>query len=167
MISVNTHLNPQIRMQKYNSHCISRRNWFDLARAHCSFSEPQPLNPFESIKRCLTGEVDDLPLPAYCWEQSVIPSPWKIRWTEAAAYGGGLKLDDPVFRSKWTKYCRAHAWINCHPEVACECEGHNYLGTHSTEGHAPAAAATAKPALIPLIVIETPNLTSTEVDASN
>jgi len=129
--------------------------------------EPEPLNAFESIERLLNTEVDDLILPAYFWEQSDVPSPWNIYWTEAAAYRGGLELDDPMFGDCWTKYWGAHAWLNCHPEEPCECEPHNCLGTHSMEGHAPAAAATAKPVLVPLIVIEPPTPTPSEIDAYN
>ena len=57
-------------------------------------SEPEPLNAFQSIEGLLNTEVDDLILPAYFWEQSDVPSPWNIYWTEAAAYGGGLELDN-------------------------------------------------------------------------
>jgi len=38
---------------------------------------------------------------------------------------------------------------------------------HSTEGHAPEAAGTAKPAPVPLIVIEPPTLTPSEIVAYN
>jgi len=86
---------------------------------------------------------------------------------EAAAYRGGLELDDPVFGNSWTKYHRAHAWFDCEPELACECEGYNCLGSHSTIGHAPAAAETVKYALIPLIVVEPPTLTPSEIEVYN
>ena len=164
LISVNTHLDPHIPKQKYDSDCTSWTNWFDLAGTCCSLSEPEPLNAFESIEGLLKTEVDDLTLPAYFWEQSDVPSAWNIYWTEAAAYGGGLELDDPVFGNSWTKYWGAYAWINCHPEEPCECEGHNCVGTHSTEGHAPATAASAKLAPEPLIVIEPPTQIPSKVD---
>jgi len=130
-------------------------------------SKPEPFNAFESIEGLLDIEVDDSVLPPDFWEQSDGPSPWNIYWTEAAAYGGGLELDDPVFGNSWTKHWGAHTWFNCHPEEPCECEGHNCLGTHSTEGHAPATAATAKLALVPLIVIKPPTPTPSEIDAYN
>ena len=130
-------------------------------------SKPEPSNAIESIEGLLNTEVDDLISPAYFWEQSDIPSPWNIYWTEAAAYGGGSELDHPVFGNSWTKYWGAHAWFNCHPEEPCECEGHNCLGTHSTEGRGPAAAATATAVPVPLMVIEPPTLTPSEIDTYN
>ena len=125
------------------------------------------MNAFESIDGLLNTQADNLILPAYFWEQLDVSSPWNMYWTEAAAYGGGLDLDHPVFGSNWTKYWRAHAWFNCDSELPCECQEHNCLGTHSTEGHSPAAAATAKPALVPLVVIEPPTLTPSEIDIYN
>jgi hypothetical protein len=149
-------------MQKYDSNCTSRTNWFDLAGIPCILSEPEPLNAFESIGELLTVEVDDIYLPAYFWEQSDVPSPWNLYWTEAAAYGGGLALDDPVFGDSWTTYWGAHSWFNCDKDTPCWCEGHDCRGTHETEGHAP-AAATAKAPAVPLIVVEPPTPTPSEV----
>jgi hypothetical protein len=154
-------------MRRYDSNCTSRTNWFDLAGTHCALSEPEPLNAFESIEGLLNTEVDDICLPAYFWEQSDVPSPWNIYWTEAAAYGGGLELDDPVFGNSWTKYWGAHAWGICEPDTPCRCEGHDCCGTHETEGHAPAAAATAKAPEVPLIVVEPPTPTPSELDQFN
>jgi len=153
-ISANTHINRHIWMQKYDSNCTSSTNWFHLAGTHCYLSKPEPVNAFESISELLNTELADLTLPAYFWEQSDVPSRWNIYWTEAPAYGGGLELDDPVYASSWTRYWGAHTWFDCNPELPCECEGHHCFGTHSTEGHAPAAAATAMPAPVPLIVIK-------------
>jgi hypothetical protein len=115
----------------------------------------------------LNIEVDDIYLPAYFWEQSDVPSPWNLYWTEAAANGGGLELDDPVFGDNWTRYWGAHSWFNCDPEKPCYCEGHDCRGTHETEGHAPAAAATAKLPEVPLIVVEPPTPTPSELDQFN
>jgi len=154
-------------MRAYNSNFTSRMNWSDLAGTHCSHSEPEPLNAFESIEGLLNTEVDDLVLPAYVWVQLDVPSPWNTYWTEALAYGGGLELDDPVLGSNWIEYWGAYAWFDCDPELPCECEGHNCLGTHSTEGYAPAAAAIAKPAPVPIVVIEPPTPTPSELDAHN
>jgi hypothetical protein len=154
-------------MQKYDSNCTSRTNWFDLAGTRCSLSEPEPLNAFESIEGLLNIEVDDICLPAYFWEQSDIPSPWNLYWTEAAAYGGGLEIDDPVFGDCWTQYLGAHSWFDCKSDIPCWCEGHGCCGTHETEGHALAAAATAKAPVIPLIVVEPPTPTPSEVDRFN
>jgi hypothetical protein len=130
-------------------------------------SEPEPLNAFESIEEVLKTEVDEIYLPAYFWEQSDVPSPWNLYWTEAAAYGGGLKIDDPVFGENWTKYWGAHSWFNCKSDIPCWCEGHDCCGTHETEGHAPAAIATAKTPEVPLIVIEPPTPTPSEIDRFN
>ena len=99
LISISTHTDPHIQMQKYDSNCRSRTTWFDLAGTFCSLSEPEPLNAFESIEGLSNTEVDNLDSPAYSEEQSHILSPWNIYWTEAAAYGGGLELDNPVFGS--------------------------------------------------------------------
>jgi len=165
LISTNTHTDPDSWMREYDSNCTSRTNWFHLARTHCSLSEPEHRDAFDSIEGLLNTQVDDLILPAYFWEQSEVPSPRDIYWTEAAAYGGGLAMDDPVFGSIWTKYWGTHSWGNCDLELPCECEEHNCLGTHSTEGHAPAAAATAKPAPVPWIVIEPPTPTPSDIDA--
>ena len=154
-------------MQKYDSNCTSRTNWFDLAGSHCTLSEPEPLNAFASIEGLLNIEVDDICLPAYFWEQSDVPSPWNLYWTEAAAYGGGLEIDDPVFGNSWTRYWGAHSWFNCDIDTPCWFEGHDCRGTHETEGHAPAAAVTAKAPEIPLIVIEPPMPTPSELDHFN
>jgi len=108
-------------------------HWFDLGGTLCSLSELEPLNAFESTEELLNTEVDNLVLPAYFWEQSDVPSHWNLYWTEAAALGRGLELDDLVFGNSWTKYWGAHAWFDCDPQLPCQCEGHNPLGTHSTE----------------------------------
>ena len=152
-------------MQKSDSKCTSQNNLFDLAGTHCLWSESEQWNPFEIIEGSLNTEGDDLTLPAHFWEQSDVPSHWNIHWTDAAAYGGGLKLDDPVFGSNWAKYSGAHAWFDCNPGLPFECGGHNCLGMKSTEGHAPAAAATAQPGPLPLSVLEPPTPTPSEIDA--
>jgi len=130
LISIRRYIDPHIWMQKNDSNCTSWTNWFDLARTYCSLSEPEPLNAFESFEGLLNIDVDDLILPAYFWEQSDVPSPWNTFWTEAAAYGGGLELDDTAFRNSWTKYSGAHAWFDCHPALPCQCAGQNCVGTH-------------------------------------
>ena len=78
-----------------------------------------------------------------------------------------MEFDDPMVGSNWTKYWGAHAWFDCDLELPREWDGHNCLGTHSMEGYAPAAAATAKPVPVPLIVIEPPTLTPSEIDICN
>ena len=144
LISANTHIDPHSRMWKYDSNCIFRTNWFDLARTHCSLSKRDPLNTFEGIEQLSTTVVDDLTLPAHFWEQSDVPSPWNTDWTEAAKYGGGLELDDPIFGSNWTTDCGAHVWCDWYPEWPHQCEGHNYFGTYSIEGYAPAESSNSK-----------------------
>jgi len=125
------------------------------------------LNAFESIDGLLNTEVDDICLPAYFWEQSDNPYPWNLYWTEAAAYRGGLAIDDPVFGDRWTRFWGAHSWFNCDIDTPCLCEGHDCCGTHETEGHALAAAATAMAPEPPLIVVEPPTPTPSEVDLFN
>ena len=167
LLSADTLIDLHTQMRDYVSNYTSRTYWFVLAGTHCSLAEPAPLNLFKSIKGLSNTEVDDSTLPAYFREQSDVPSPWNTYWTEAAAYRGGLELDDHIFGNSWTMYWGPHAWFDCDPELACECEGYNCLGTHSMEGHAPAAQATAKSELVPLIVIEPLSPTSSEIDAYN
>jgi len=143
LISISTLIDFHIPMQEYDSNCTSGTSWIYLAGSHCSLPEPEPVHASESLEGSLNTDVDHLILPAYIWEQSDVPSVWNNDWAEAAASGGGLELDRPVFENCWTKYWGAHAWFDCDPELPCECEEHNCLGTHLTEGYAPAAAATA------------------------
>jgi len=165
LISDNTHINPHIQMREYDCNCTSRTNWCDLARTPCWILEPEPLNTFQSIHIILAESIQEELLEVDFWQQSAIPSPWNIHWTDAAAYGGGLELDDPVFGNSWTKYWGAHTWFDCNPQLPWECEEQNCVGTHSTEGHAPAAVESATPALLPLIVIEHSSPTPSEIDA--
>jgi hypothetical protein len=167
LISETTPTDHHIPMREYDSNCTSRTNWFDFAGTHCTLSKPEPLNTFKSIEGLLYTEVDDICLPAYFWEQSDTPFPWNLYWTEAATYGGGLELHDPVFGNSWTRYLGAHSWINCDIDTLCWCEGHDCYGSHTTEGHAPAAAVTAKTPEIPLIVIEPPTPTPSALDQFN
>ena len=166
LISLSTHTDPLIRMLEYDSNCTSQTNSFDLAGSHFSPAKPEPLNAFESKEGLFHTEVDDLILPAYFWIQLDVPSPWNIYWIEAP-YGGGLELDDEMFGRNWIKYWGAHAWFDCDPELPCECEGHNCLGTHSTEGCRPSAATTANSAPVPFIVIQNLTPTPFEIDAYN
>jgi hypothetical protein len=112
MIFAPTLIDHYTRMQKYDSNCTSQTNWFDLAGVSCTLSEPEPMNPFKSIEGLLNIEVDDMCLPAYFWEKSEVPSSWNSYWTEGAAHGGGLEIDDPVFGNSWTRYWGAHSWFN-------------------------------------------------------
>jgi hypothetical protein len=165
LISVNTHTDHHILMQKYDSNCTSRTNWFDLAGTPSIVFEPEPLNAFESIEAILAASFEEDPLEAYFWEQSTVPSPWNTDWTDAAREGGGLDINDPVFGPHWTRYTGANSWFPCDPETPCECEGHNCAGTHSTVGHTAAAETAAKSLGIPLIVIVPPTPTPSEMDA--
>jgi hypothetical protein len=90
-------------MLEYDNQCTTRVNWFHLAGTPCRLSEPEPLNAFDSIQGLLRTTLEE-PLPAYFFEQSDTPAPWNLSWTETAAYGGGLKIDNLVFRNSWTKY---------------------------------------------------------------
>jgi len=154
-------------MQKYDSTCTPRTNWFDLAGTSCLVSEPKLLNTFDRIEEILTARFEEKPLEAYFWEQSTVPSPWNTYWTDAGREGGGLDINDPVFGIHWTTYSGAYSWFPCDLEESCDCEGHNCAGTHSTDGHAAAAATTTKSLGIPLIVIVPPTLTPSELDTYN
>ena len=109
----------------------SRINFFDLAGRTIDIFEPEPLNATGSIDANLL-EVEE-PLEAYFWDEPQPVSPWNSYWTEAAKSGGGLKIDDPVFKDFWTKYHGLH--VDCWDEEVCYCE-HNCGGTHTTKGRA-------------------------------
>jgi len=104
LISISIHPNPHIRMLKYNSNCTSHPNRHDLTKTLCPVLEPDPSNGFDSIGAILATTLEAEPLEAYFWEQSDVPSPWNLYGTKAAAYRGGLELDDPTFGDSWTKY---------------------------------------------------------------
>jgi hypothetical protein len=115
----------------YNKPQQSRINFFDLAGRTINLFEQEPLNAFDSIDAILL-ETEE-PLEAYFWDEPQAVSPWNSYWTEAAANGGGLSIDDPVFKDSWTKYFGLH--ISCKNEDTCYCE-HNCGGTHTTKGRA-------------------------------
>ena len=142
-------------------------DWFDLAGTSCLVFEPEPSNPLKSIEAILAASFEEEPLEAYFWEQPTVPSLWNTYWTDAAREGGGLDINDPVFGPHWTWYTGAHSWFHFDPEEPCDCEGHNCADTHSTIGHAAAAATTAKSLGIPLIVVVPPTPTPSEIDAYN
>jgi len=165
--SVSTHTDHHIRMQNYDTNCTSGMNWFDLTKTPCLVFEPEPVNAFESMEAIVAATFEEEPLEAYFWEQSPPPSPWNTYWTDAAREGGGLDINDPVFGPDWTRYSGAHCWFPCDPEEPCDWMGHNCSGTHSTVGHAAAAARTAKSLGVPLIYIVPPTRMPSEVDAYN
>jgi len=167
LISISTLTDHHIWRQKYDSYCTSRTNWFDLAGICCLVFEQKPLNPFESIEAILASFFKQEPLEAYFWEQTTVPSPWNTYWTDAAREGGRLDINDAVFGPYWTRYSETHSWFPCDREEPCDCEGHNSVGTHSTIGHAAAAATTAKSLGIALIVVVPPTPTPPEIDAYN
>ena len=109
----------------------SRINFFDLAGQTTNLFEHEPLNSFNSIDAVILEPEE--PLEAYFWEEPQAVSPWNSYWTEAAKYGGGLQINDPVFKDSWTKYYGLH--VNCEEEEVCYCE-HNCGGTHTTKGRA-------------------------------
>jgi len=96
-------------MEKYESNCTSRTNWFDLAGTPCLVFEPEPLNAFDSIEAIVAATFDEEPLEAYFWEQSTVPSPRNTYWTDAAREGGGLDMNNPVLRPHLTRYSGAHS----------------------------------------------------------
>jgi len=154
-------------MQKYDSNCMSQTNWVGLAGTSCLVCEPDSLNAFDNIEAILAATFEQEPFEAYFWEQSTVPSPWTIYWTDTAAEGSGLDINNPVFRPHWTRYSGAHYWFPCDPEEPCDCKGHNCAGTHSTIAHAAAAATTAKSLGIPLFVVVPLTPTLSEIDTYN
>ena len=79
-----------------NKPAQSRINFFDLAGRTTNPFETEPLNAFNSIDAILL-ETEE-PLQAYFWDETQALSPWNSYWTEAAKQGGGLKMNDPVFK---------------------------------------------------------------------
>jgi hypothetical protein len=134
-------------------------NWFNLARTLCLIFEPEVLNAFDSIEAILTATFEKEPLEAYFWEQSDVPSPWNLYWTDAAREWSGLDINDQVFGQHWTKYRGLHWGLltDCDPEEPCDCEEHNCVGAQLTIRHAAAAATTAKSLGIPPIVVVLPS----------
>ena len=117
-------------------------NFFDHAGRTINLFETEPLNAFDSIDGILL-ETEE-PLEAYFWDEPHKVSPWNSYWTEAAKNGGGLRINDPVFKDFWVKYHGLH--VNCWEEEVCYCE-HNCGGTHTTKGRAVSdSAVTVKPA---------------------
>jgi len=158
------HINHHIRMQKYDRNCTFRTNWVHLAGNPCLVLEPEPLNSCDSIEAILAATFEEEPLKDYFWEQSTVPSPWNLYWIEAARGGGRLGINDPVFRSHWARYLGGHSWFPRDAEEPCDCKGHNCLVTHSTVGHAPAAATTANSLGVPLIVVVPPTPTPSKIN---
>jgi hypothetical protein len=73
-----------------------RLNFFNLAGTLCELSEPEPFNCFECINTLLNQPEE--PLEAYFWVEPQSVSLWNSNRTEAAKYGGGLKIHNPVFK---------------------------------------------------------------------
>jgi hypothetical protein len=109
----------------------SRINSFDLAGRTTNLFKVEPLNAVNSINAVILEPEE--PLEPYFWEEPQAVSPWNSYWTEAAKYGGGLQINDPVFKDSWTKYYGLH--MDCEEEEVCYCE-HNCGGTHTTKGRA-------------------------------
>ena len=114
-----------------NQSIHSRISFFDLAGRTTNLFEYEPLNAFDSIEAVISENQE--PLEEYFWSEPQPVSPRNSYWTEAARNGGGLQIDDPVFKNIWTKYYGLH--IDCQDQEECYCE-HNCAGTHSTIGRA-------------------------------
>jgi len=143
LTSASSLIDHHIRMHQYDSNCSCQTNWFNLAGTPSRVFEPEPLNTVESVDTLLAATFEEEPLEACSWEQSTVPSPWNTYSTDAGREGGGLDSNNPLFGPHWTRYTGAHFWFPCDPEETCDCEGHNCAVTHSTIGHAAAAATTA------------------------
>lgn len=169
LISISSHNNSHTRTPLYDNQSTSQINWFDLVGAFFALCQPEPLYAFDSIDAILMDSFQEAPLETEFWEQSDNPSRWNLYWSEAATYGGGLDVDNPVCGQYRTEYDGVHlGWFTiCDPKRTCDFERQNWVGADSTIGHAPAATTTAKAALIPFIVIEPPTPTPSEIDVYN
>jgi len=169
LISVTTRTDLHIGMHRYNRHCYSRTNWFDLAGNPLLVSELEHLNALESIEAVRAATFEEDPLEANFWEQYHVPSNWNVYLTDTARESGGLDINDLVYGPYWTNYCGLHfgLFTDCDPEETCDCEGYNCVRAQSTVGHAAAAATTATSLGIPLIFIVPPTPTPSEIDAYN
>lgn len=78
LITLITHIDHHIRMQKCDSNCTSQKNWFDLAGTSSDLSEQEPLNAFECFQGVMNTNIDDHCLPADFGEQPEIPYPSNI-----------------------------------------------------------------------------------------
>ena len=85
-----------------NRPTYSRINFFDLAGQTTNLFEYEPLNAFDCIEAVISE--DQEPLDEHFWAEPQQVSPWNSYWTEATRNGGGLQIDDPVFKNFWTEY---------------------------------------------------------------
>jgi hypothetical protein len=127
------------------------------------------LNVFDNLEAILTATFPEDTLVLYFFEQSNVPSPWNLYWTDATWEGGSLDFHDPVFGQHWTNYSGLQfGWCtNCDPEEACDWEGHNCIGVQSTIRNATAAVTIAMLLGILLIVGVPQTRTLSEIDAYN
>jgi len=84
------------------------------------------------MEAILAAMFKEKPWKAYFWEQSTLPFPWNLYWTDVAREGRGVDIKNPVFGQYWTRDLGAHSWFPCDPEEPCDCEEHNNTGIHST-----------------------------------
>jgi len=84
LIFIITLINHQCQTQQYNSNCTSRTNWLYLARLPWTVFEPVLFDTFQSIKANFIATFEEEPLKVYFWEQSDIPSPASMYWTDSA-----------------------------------------------------------------------------------
>jgi len=97
LISVSARIDPHSQMDHIDTKGTYRMNWFDFARTPCLVLEPEPLNTFERINTVLAVTFEEEPLEEYFWEQSDVPFPWNMYWTDASRESRGLDINDPVF----------------------------------------------------------------------
>lgn len=90
-------------MQQSDGNCTSRKNWVDLAGTSCTVFETKPLTSFKIIKARHSATFTKVHLEVYFWGQSDVSSPRNIYWTDTARVGGGLDMNDLVFRQHWRK----------------------------------------------------------------
>jgi hypothetical protein len=167
LVSISTRIHHHIPRLLNNRRCTSRPNWFDLAGTASLLFEPESLNTFASIEDVIAATLEQERMETEFSKQSEVPSHRNISWTDAPREGGGLDINDLVFRQQWTEYGRLQRSLlkHCDPEEHCDCKAHYCSGAQSTVGQTAAATTPAKSQGISLIIIVPPTPTPTGIYA--
>jgi len=166
LVSTSTLTDHQFEMKHYDRNCTTGKNWFDFAGTRSAVSNLNHWMP----SRVLTLYVQQLwrknrwkpifgnnrlfpPLGMLIGQmQSENTEPW-ISTTQCL---NNIGLDIVVLILNSSVILKS-----------CVTEGHNYTETHSTIGHAAAAASTAKSLGFPLIVEVPATPTQSEIHGYN
>jgi hypothetical protein len=89
--------------------------------------ENDHLNAFEIIDNIFFENKESL--EEYFWNKSHAMFRGNSVWMKAARTGGGLQINDPVYKNFWSKHHRL--LMNYWDEEKCYCK-HNCSGTHTT-----------------------------------